>query len=234
MTFPHKNFLGMSENAMLTILAKQNTPKPAIKQIIESVRNEKKRLRKEGARRTQYKRLWSELLEPLEYEIRLVERMLMYTSAKSHAAQRREALNAYIELLFKVKKRILKHEYLAEQTPSEIAKEKHYPNNGVHWSDWVPQEIKDAVVEAFAAIPRDKVKVKVPFERKLPAVMHGKLKKRLLERTQKEYDLEWRKNSTDYTDERAARIKKMKAALEWIAALEDGEAMPTTWHGFYR
>ena len=81
MTFPHKNFLGMSENAMLTILAKQNTPKPTIKQIVESVRNEKKRLRSEGARRTQYKRLWSELLEPLEYEIRLVERMNTYRGA---------------------------------------------------------------------------------------------------------------------------------------------------------
>jgi hypothetical protein len=231
MTFPYKNFLGMSENAMLTLLAKQNTPKPTIKQIIESVRNEKRRLRSEGAKRTQYKRLWAELLEPLEYELRLVERMCRYPSSKE---ARTEALYAYQVVLEKVKKRILKHEYLADQTPSAIAKEKHYPNNGVHWSDWVPLEVKEAVIEAFAAIPRDGVKVKVPFERRLPAVMHIKLKKRLRDRTQKEYDLEWRKNSTDYTDERSARVKQMKQALEWIDALSLGEAMPTTWHGFYR
>jgi hypothetical protein len=230
MTFPHKNFLGMSENAMLTILAKQNTPKPTIKQIVESVRNEKKRLRSEGARRTQYKRLWSELLEPLEYEIRLVERMNTYRGA----VERDAALHGYLMVLGKVKQRILKHEYLAEHTPSEIAKDKRYPNNGVHWSDWVPQDIKEAVIEAFNAIPRAGIKVKVPFERRLPAVMHIKLKKRLRVRTQKEYDLEWRKNSTDYTDERAALLKKMKQALEWIDALAEGEAMPTTWHGFYR
>ena len=234
MTFPYKNFLGMSENAMLTLLAKQNTPKPTIKQIIESVRNEKRRLRSEGAKRTQYKRLWSELLEPLEYEIRLVERMRMYNSAKSHGEQRREALDVYFELLLKVKKRILKHEYLAEQTPSEIAKEKRYPNNGVHWSDWIPLEVKEAVIEAFAAIPREGVKVKVPFERRIPATLHIKLKKRLRDRTQKEYDIEWRKNSVDYTDERSARIKQMKQVLEWIDELAEGEAMPTTWHGFYR
>jgi hypothetical protein len=231
MTFPHKNFLGMSENAMLTILAQQNTPKPTIKQIIESVRNEKKRLRSEGARRTQYKRLWSELLEPLEYEIRLVERMYIYPSS---VQARTSALYGYQVVLEKVRKRILKHEYLAEHTPSEIAKDKRYPNNGVHWSDWIPQEIKEAVIEAFGEIPRAGIKVKVPFERKIPATLHIKLKKRLRDRTQKEYDLEWRKNTTDYTDERAARIKQMKQAMEWIDALVDGEAMPTTWHGFYR
>lgn len=231
MTFPYKNFLGMSENAMLTLLAKQNTPKPTIKQIIESVRNEKKRLRSEGAKRTQYKRLWGELLEPLEYEIRLVERMCVYPSSKE---ARTAALSAYQVVLEKVKKRILKHEYLAEQTPSEIAKEKRYPNNGVHWSDWIPLEVKEAVIEAFAAIPREGVKVKVPFERRIPATLHIKLKKRLRDRTQKEYDIEWRKNSVDYTDERSARIKQMKQVLEWIDELAEGEAMPTTWHGFYR
>jgi hypothetical protein len=230
MTFPYKNFLGMSENAMLTILAKQNTPKPTIKQIIESVRNEKRRLRSEGARRTQYKRLWGELLEPLEYEVRLVERMNTYRGA----VERDVALHGYLTVLEKVKKRILKYEYLSEKTPSEISKEKRYPNNGVHWSDWIPQEIKEAVIEAFAAIPRAGIKVKVPFERKIPTTMHIKLKKRLRDRTQKEYDIEWRKNSVDYTDERSARIRQMKQALEWIDILAEGEAMPTTWHGFFR
>jgi hypothetical protein len=228
MTFPFKNFLSLSENTILNILAEQDTPRASVRHILKSVRNEKKRLRSEGARRTQYKRLWSELLEPLEYEIRLAERMNAYRGA----VERDAALHGYLLVLNKVKKRLLKHEYLAEHTPSEIAKDKRYPNNGVHWSDWIPQEIKEAVIEAFAAIPRAGIKVKVPFERRIPAAMHIKLKKRLRDRTQKEYDIEWRK--TEYTDERAARIKQMKQAMEWIDALVDGEAMPTTWHGFYR
>ena len=76
--------------------------------------------------------------------------------------------------------------------------------------------------------------VKTPFERKVPEALHLKLKKRLLQRTQKEYDHEFRLNSVDYTDTRAAQLRRMKDALQWIQESTDGEALPVTWHGFYK
>ena len=230
MTFPFKNFLALSPNAILNTLAEQNVPASTKREIMDAVRDEKKRLRSIAAKRVQYRRLWSELLEPLEYEARLVERMNRYRGS----VERDAALRGYLMVLAKVKQRMLKHEYLGEHTPSDIAKDKHYPNNGVHWSDWVRMDIKEAVLEAFAAIPRERKKVKVPFVRKIPKLLHNKLKTRLIDRTNKEYDHEFRANAVDYTDERAALLKRMKQALEWIEALEVGEAMPTTWHGFFK
>jgi hypothetical protein len=230
MSFEFKNFLPLTQNAMLTILAKQNVPTETKGEIIRAVREEKKRLRSVAAKRTQFRRLWAELIDPLDYEVRLIERMNRYRGS----VERDAALRGYLMVLAKVRQRMLKHEYLGEQTPSDVAKDKRYPNNGVHWSDWVPMDVKEAVLDAFAAIPRERKKVKVPFARKIPKVLHNKLKTRLIDRTKKEYDHEFRANSIDYTDERAALLKRMKQALEWIETLEVGEAMPTTWHGFYK
>jgi hypothetical protein len=86
----------------------------------------------------------------------------------------------------------------------------------------------------FDAIPKQGQKVKVPFERKIPKALHAQLKSRLRQRTEKELVNEQRKQSVDYTEGRASTIKKIEQALAWIDASAEGEALPTTWHGFFK
>lgn len=231
MTFAYPKYLKLTLNQVMTDLSTQDLPTQAKEEIFESVRNEKKRLRSSKAQHNQHTRLWAELRQPLEYEMRLVRRMVAYESVQT---VRNDALAGYLMVLGKLHERLHKLAQSPETMPSEIAKDKQYPNNGVHWSDWVKREVKDAVLELFDAIPKQGQKIKTPFERKIPKALHIQLKSRLRQRTEKELVNEQRKQSVDYTDERASTIKKIEQALAWIDASVEGEALPTTWHGFYK
>lgn len=230
MEYQYKNFHALTENAIIALLCKQNYPSKTRGEIIERVREEKKHARSVGAKRLQHRRLWEELISPLHYEMRLVKRMQSYNGS----AERAEALNAYMFCMEKVHSRMVSLSETTELMPTEVAKDERLPNNGIHWTDWVKPKVKEMVLEMFGYIPRGGVKVKTPFERRVPDALHAKLKKRLLQRTQKEYDNEYRKQAVDYTDAREAQLKRMKNALEWVNASADGEALPVTWHGFYK
>lgn len=231
MTFAYPKYLKLTLNQVMTDLATQDLPAHTKQEILESVRNEKQRLRSLKAQKQQHTRLWAELRQPLDYEIRLVRRMTAYENGES---VRNDALKGYLLVLGKLHERMHKLSQDGAVMPSEIAKEKKYPNNGVHWSDWVKREVKDAVLELFDAIPKQGQKVKTPFERKIPKALHANLKSRLRQRTDKELVNEKRKQSVDYTDERASVIKRIEQALVWIDASAEGEALPTTWHGFFK
>ena len=231
MTFAYPKYLKLTLNQVMTDLSTQNLPAQTKEEIFESVRNEKKRLRSLKAQRNQHTRLWAELRQPLEYEMRLVRRMVTYDNGQS---VRNDALKGYLMVLGKLHERLHKLAQVPDAMPSATAKAKQYPNNGVHWSDWVKREVKDAVLELFDAIPKQGQKIKTPFERKIPKPMHAQLKSRLRQRTEKELVNEQRKQSVDYTHERASTINKMTQALAWIDASVEGEALPTTWHGFYK
>ena len=230
MTFAYPKYLKLTLNQVMTDLATQDLPAHTKQEIIESVRNEKKRIRSIKAQRNQHTRLWNELRQPLDYEMRLVRRMNTYQGA----VERDAALTGYLLVLGKLNDRLHKLSEDGTTMPSEIAKDKKYPNNGVHWSDWVKREVKEAVLDLFDAIPKQGQKVKTPFERKIPKTLHAQLKSRLRQRTEKELINEQRKQAVDFTEGRASTINKISQALAWIDASVEGEALPTTWHGFYK
>jgi hypothetical protein len=231
MTFAYPKYIKLTLNQVMTDLSTQDIPSHTKQEIIESVRNEKKRLRSIKAQRNQHTRLWAELRQPLDYEMRLVRRMVAYDNGES---VRNDALNGYLLVLGKLNDRLHKLSDDGTTMPSEIAKDKKYPNNGVHWSDWVKREIKEMVLDLFDAIPKQGQKVKTPFERKIPKTLHAQLKSRLRQRTEKELINEQRKQAVDFTEARAITINKITQALAWVDASVEGEALPTTWHGFYK
>jgi hypothetical protein len=231
MTFAYPKYIKLTLNQVMTDLSTQDIPSHTKQEIIESVRNEKQRLRSIKAQRNQHTRLWAELRQPLDYEMRLVRRMVAYDNGES---VRNDALNGYLLVLGKLNDRLHKLSDDGTTMPSEIAKDKKYPNNGVHWSDWVKREIKEMVLDLFDAIPKQGQKVKTPFERKIPKTLHAQLKSRLRQRTEKELINEQRKQAVDYTEARAITINKITQALAWVDASVEGEALPTTWHGFYK
>jgi hypothetical protein len=230
MAITYQKYLNLTLNQVMTDLATQNIPAHTKQEIIESVRNEKQRLRSIKAQKRQHTRLWAELRQPLEYEMRLVRRMNTYRGA----VERDAALTGYLLVLGKLHERLHRLSQDGTLMPSEVAKDKQYPNNGVHWSDWVKREVKDAVLELFDAIPKQGQTVKVPFERKIPKTMHTQLKSRLRQRTEKELINEQRKQTVDFTEGRASTITKITQALAWVDASAEGEALPTTWHGFFK
>jgi hypothetical protein len=67
-----------------------------------------------------------------------------------------DTYKAYAALVQKVADKLRAYRDAGTHTPKQLAKEKGIPNEGEHWVDWVPEQIKAATVRAFARLNEDK------------------------------------------------------------------------------
>ena len=182
----------------------------------------------------QHKRLWGELMSPLRYELSNAK------VGRNHQGrflpERQTAFDAYIRLMHKLVSKLEALQLHRNDegkllTPSHIAQELDIPNNGVHWTDWIPPTKRVEVELLFEAIPHvPKTKRKLPFQRtQRPST---KLRDRLLARTLKELGNEETEQAIEPTEARVKRIEIMKKAITLIEKLKPTDAVPHTWHGF--
>jgi hypothetical protein len=231
------------------------------------VRNEIRQARSQNRiakiRVTKQKKLWDDLLRDLNYEYNNVRQGMKY-QAKHPQPERTVAFEQYLLVMEKVRTVIedARHSTITAKdrqgnvrevpnpTPSEYTKWKNanskqpMPNNGVHWTDWVPARIKLRVVELFNAIPYvPKAKRKLPFQRtqrprsttKKGVVTYNPALVRLIRRTEKE--ITYVKQELDIAPTNPAiRLKynQMQQALTRMREMKPNEAVPHTWHGLYK
>jgi hypothetical protein len=214
-----------------------NAPVEVVEMTLDEWQKEKALVRAEKAKRSQHKRLWRELLQPARAELKNVRAMLHYEAGPF---ERQRALALYIQGIERFLNRLENDTRTENHTPSQLAEADFLPNKGVHWTDWVKSGTKNKVREAFEAIPRGGVKIKTPFERKIPKALCLKLKKRLFIRTQKELEAAKVSLRNAELERDAAKIAKrretianIKVALTRIEEMGDTEAVPTTWHGLF-
>lgn len=207
---------------------------------VEAIRNvvhEQRAQRKsERARRKQVERLWKDLLEPLMSERKRVLASLAYEPDKDFSEQspRTIAFLAYQEVLDTLRNRMQVEKTQGKRTPQAYVKDKHIPNGGEHWTDYVPTHIRQRILALFDDIPHTpKAKRKVPFERVVGVELHNKLKDRLLLRTTKDLLRANQDNLLNPSQEAQELVDKIKHALERIDKLEPTEPVPTTWHGLF-
>jgi hypothetical protein len=116
-----------------------------------------------------HKNLWRELVYPLRRERAKVQTSIDYYARKPDADQyQRETNEAYLALLVKMEEKLNAWRTLyADKTPKQMAKEKGVANHGVHWSDWVPANIRDHFLMAYQYIDatRKRGKARTPFEK---------------------------------------------------------------------
>jgi hypothetical protein len=247
--YKHQTLLHLTDREIHNLLMKRGIRGKEAQDIREEVAQIKREIRSKNARRRMVQGLWQTLIEPLTNEQRSVRAMLHYESQKYPNPQRREALNGYAKLLAKLKLKLREHRHYAERTPKEQAeymasKGKPIPNEGKHWTDWVPEQIKHAVIQAFAEIPRAaKARVKDPFPRtmtkadnlKLRAA-HIKTAKRELLEAEQELTLirELNKGEPSEAERDAqAKVKHTQNILNWLICAEDNEIVPRTWGELY-
>lgn len=176
-------------------------------------------------------KLWNALLRHLKYE-----RANCLTSLKYYRQRvsmpHIKAFEAYTDLLTNLMLKMEKQKRAGQFTPSQIAREKKFANHGSHWTDWVGEQKKELIREMFTLLPHTaKAKRKIPFERNIRP--DPKAKDRLYERTTNEYRTEAIKQKLLPSDERAALLAKMDAALVKITQLKPTDFVPHTWHGLY-
>lgn len=158
---------------------------------------------------------WGEIIEALQHERRIVRTMVRYKTAEP-APERDEFVNAYNEVLTKTYGKLCL-----------MRRQGKMPEH-THWTDYVPANIKDTFVETLAEIPpRNRAKVKIPFERIDPMDLHDRRKGRLLRKTYTE-----RTTAVDNGDVDKAAL--LDEAVKRIHALPPNAHVPNTWHGLFK
>lgn len=204
-----------------------------------SIRAQKNSNRIAKIKETTHKRLWGELLIHLKYEMSNAKVGLAYVN-KNPTPERVAAFEAYIGVMNNLALKMQKQRVGLQYTPSQIAKERGLPNNGGHWTDWVSADKKHTIAEMFAEIPHQpKAKRKAPFPRTLrpdknvDSQGRTAAQRRLLDRTERQLQLELVKHSVEFTDVRDKRIKRMQTAIRLIKELKPTDYVPTTWNGLF-
>ena len=226
----YESYLRLTANQLHMKLTKRKLHPSEINKIKDTVAQMKENIRVDKITRANRRTEWTKVLAPLRYELNSAKVGRNYNGDK--CPQRIEAFDAYIAVMEKVNAMLARPAKLLEKTPIQIATAKNLPNNGEHWTDWVPHRIKTPIHDAFMAIPhKPKAKRKIPFLRTVTPNLHAKAKARLLSKTNKEIQTLETRILMQPTEERIEQMRKMKAALKIIENIEDNEFIPASWRG---
>jgi len=209
-----------------------------IEQIKKDVASLKEVQRTDRITRTVRKQAWQDLLQPLRAELSNAKIGRKYKPDKQ-PPERIEVFDAYIKVMEKLVAKFSMPSTKLTLHPSQMVKEHNdtgkgspIPNNGMHWTDWIPAHIKNAIADAFAALPyKPKAKRKIPFQRVTLPAQHKRAKAKLIKRTQTELANAERLYQLNPTEENGNVIHRIDKALKIIEALEPTEVVPHTWHG---
>jgi hypothetical protein len=214
-----------------------------IAQIEDEVARIKEIKRVDRITRTVRKQAWQDLIAPLRTELDNARVGQKYQTGIPEADElRHEAFDAYIAVLEKLSERLKWPAKLLECMPTQWAEQlnaekKGSPitNGGVHWTDWIPPRIKNAISDAFAELPtKPRAKRKLPFQRVIPPDQHAKRKATLLKRTRTDHSNIERKWKLNPTEENADLYINITRALEAIEQAKPNDLLPATWHGMLK
>jgi hypothetical protein len=224
----YETYLKLSANEIHNRLTERKLHPAEIERIKAEVADLKESLRVTRITRTQRKAEWDKVLQPLRYEINNARVGMRYGGEKS--PQRIAAFSEYIRIMEKLIAMLDAPSKALDHTPIQIARDKGLPNDGEHWTDWIPARVKDKISLLFDAVPVvPRGKRKTPFQRTMLPHQHETAKVRLLTKTRKEMESLERKAGIQPTDARTAKLAQMRRAIKIIETLDKNEAVPATW-----
>jgi hypothetical protein len=228
----YESYLNLTANELHTHLMrlKRKLHPNEITHIKDTVAQMKEAKRVEKITRANRKTEWAKVLVPLRYELNNAKVGRAYNG--DTCPHRIEAFDAYIAVMEKLNAMLAHPAKVLEKTPIQMAMAKNLPNNGEHWTDWIPLRIKTPISEAFEAIPhKAKAKRKVPFLRTVTPDLHTKAKERLLKKTQKEIETLETRVRINPTEENTKQLRDMRTALKLIPHFKENEFVPASWRG---
>jgi len=224
----YETYLKLSANELHNRLTERKMHPSEVERIKAEVSDLKETLRVSKITRTQRKAEWDKVLQPLRYEINNARVGMRYGGEKS--PQRIAAFSEYIRIMEKLIAMLDAPSKALDHTPIQIARDKGLPNDGEHWTDWIPARVKDKIALLFDVVPiTPRGKRKTPFQRTMLPHQHETAKVRLLTKTRKEMETLERQATIKPTDARTAKLTQMRRALKIIDTLDKNEAVPATW-----
>lgn len=225
----YETYLKLSANELHNRLTERKMHPAEIERIKGEVLELKETLRVSRITRTQRKAEWDKVLQPLRYEINNAKVGMKYGGEKV-SPERVQAFSEYIRVMEKLLAMLDAPFKALDHTPIQIARDKGLPNDGEHWTDWIPARVKDKIALLFDAVPiTPRGKRKTPFQRTMLPDQFNKAKTRLLTKTRKEMETLERQATIKPTDARTAKLAQMRRAVKIIEALDKNEAVPATW-----
>ena len=222
-------YIKLKPNDLHQRLLKERIHPADMQRIKDEVAQAKEAQRVDKITRTQRKTEWDKVLKPLRYELNNAKVGRAYDLDDE---ERVTAFDAYILVMETLLSRFAQPLASLDATPIQLASEKGLPNNGEHWTDWVPDKIKTRIALIFEALPhKTRAKRKVPFQRLTTPNINAKARDKLLARTRKEIETLERKQTLNPTEAGQATLAKMRDALKIINRLTDTEHIPATWAG---
>ena len=225
----YETYVKLSANELHNRLLERKLHPSEIERIKAEVSDLKESLRVSRITRTQRKAEWDKVLAPLRYEINNA-RVGMRYGGEQAPQERTTAFSEYIRIMEKLVAMLDAPYKALDHTPIQIARDKGLPNDGEHWTDWIPARVKDKISLLFADVPVvPRGKRKTPFQRTMLPHQHETAKVRLFTKTRKEMETLEKQAGIHPTDARLNRLKQMERALKIIDALDKNEAVPATW-----
>ena len=234
----YETYLKLTPNALHNRLTERKIHPAEIERIKMEVSALKETLRVSRITRTQRKAEWDKVLQPLRYEINNAKVGMKYGgelvpqngNTEGSPNPRKLAFSEYIRIMEKLVAMLDAPYKALDHTPIQIARDKGLPNDGEHWTDWIPARVKDKVTLLFNEVPvTPRGKRKTPFQRTMLPHQHETAKVRLLTKTRKEMETLERQAGIHPTDARIAKLRRIKQAIKIIEALDKNEAVPATW-----
>ena len=225
----YETYIKLTPNELHNRLLERKLHPAEIERIKAEVADLKETLRVTRITRTQRKAEWDKVLQPLRYEINNAKVGMKYGGENS-PQERTLAFGEYIRVMEKLLAMLDAPYKALDHTPIQIARDKGLPNDGEHWTDWIPARVKDKVTLLFNEVPVvPRGKRKTPFQRTMLPHQHETAKVRLLTKTRKEMETLERQIQINPTDARLDKLKRIKRVLKIIETLDKNEAVPATW-----
>lgn len=221
---PYKKYEGIPYRELRPKLVREGMSEQEAEALIldikhtRAVQSNNKRQQKELAKQ------WGEVIEALQHERRILRGMVQY-KPKTPAPEREEFVLQYYAALSKLYGILCKKRSLERELPEHS-----------HWTDFVPDHVKDALIGAANAVPpRDRAKFKEPFLRTSPINLSIRRRERLLRATRATLDSVLIRQDVTQEDSKLDRKEwLLRGAIKRIHALPDNAHVPNHWADMVR
>lgn len=199
---------GLAYREIRARLERAGMPDPMIEQTITEIKHDRATRANHKRQTKERNKRWGEVIASLQHERRILRGMVRYKT-KTPAPERDEFVQQYFAALTRLYEKLTARKSMDRELPEHS-----------HWTDYVPEHVKQAFINAANDVPpRDRAKMKEPFQRTDPLDLAGLRRGRMLRYARATLDSV--RMRLDANPDDAAAIRKNDLLLEAIKRVNE-------------
>jgi hypothetical protein len=224
MSNPFRKYDGLSYRDIRWRLRYRKMPEDLIDKTIAELKEHRRARQIAKAKSRERTKQWGEVLASLQHERKIVRSMMRYKTT-TPTPERDAFVTAYADALTTLYGKLLAKQKLSQELPTHS-----------HWTDYVPERIKEAFrLESDAIPPRQKAKHKEPFVREDTTRLRNLRQGRLLRHIDKERETTAILLETDPNNEQLQRKEwLLTQATKRARAFGPRDHVPSHWRALVK